>query len=99
MNAPAAVPAAADAGPAPAAAAAAGAPSGAVAVVAGTGDAGTRLVRTMPYWVSGIGYPDLIVFGADMLDGNPQGVRAAGFFGNDWSVENGEIEFPEGNQP
>lgn len=76
-----------------------GDPTGAVAVVAGTGEVGTRLVRTMPYWVSGIGYPDLIVFGADMLDGNPHGVRAAGFFGNDWTIENGEIEYPEGSPP
>lgn len=75
-----------------------GDPFASVAVVAGTGDAGTRLVRMMPYWVSGIGYPDLIVFGSEMLDGDPTGIRAAGFFGNDWTIENGEIQYPRARQ-
>ena len=73
--------------------------TGAVAIVAGTGESGTRLVRATPYWVSGIGYPDLFVYNAEMLSGNPQGIRAAGFFGNDWSVENGDIAFPESVEP
>lgn len=73
----------------------AGDSEGTVAIVTGTGNEGTRLVGTMPYWVSGIGYPDLVVIGSDMLEDNPHAVRAAGFFGNDWSVENGEFAFPQ----
>ena len=73
--------------------------TGSVGVVAGTGKVGTRLVRATPFWVSGIGYPDLFVYDSKMLDGDPQGIRAAGFFGNDWTVTGGEIVFPETTQP
>lgn len=70
-----------------------GDPTGTVAVVSGTGEAGIKLANLMPYWVSGIGYPDCVVIASDMLDGNPNSVRAAGFFGNDWTVESGEFAF------
>ena len=48
-------------------------------------------MRTQPYWVSGIGYPDFIVLGSEMLEGSGDGVRATGFFGNDWTLESGEL--------
>lgn len=62
-----------------------------VAVVAGTGQRGTRLLHTIPYWTSGIGYPDLTVVDAGMLEGDQDSVRAAGFFGNDWTVDGGDV--------
>ena len=62
-----------------------------VGIVTGTGMIGNRLVRTQPYWVSGIGYPDFIVLGSEMLEGSGDGVRATGFFGNDWTLESGEL--------
>lgn len=61
-----------------------------VAVVAGTGPAGERLSMRLPYFVSGVGFPDLSVIGASSLLSGAAGFRAAGFFGNDWSVEHGE---------
>jgi poly(3-hydroxybutyrate) depolymerase len=54
-----------------------------VAAVAGTGLHGMRLTDRQPYFMSGVGYPDWTVL-------DPAGVRGAGFFGNDWTVESGE---------
>ena len=68
---------------------------GSVGIVTGTGMIGNRLVRTQPYWVSGIGYPDFLVLGSEMLEGSADGVRATGFFGNDWSLDSGEIVIQE----
>ncbi|MBM4112427.1 MAG: hypothetical protein FJ253_03485, partial [Phycisphaerae bacterium] len=64
-----------------------------VGAVAGTGPIGQRLAERMPYFVSGVGFPDLTVLEADMLQTGLAGVRAAGFFGNDWTVERGEFVF------
>jgi hypothetical protein len=62
-----------------------------VGVVTGTGVAGMRLTDRLPYFVSGVAYPDCIVLGADALTKGVEGVRAVGFFGNDWSVTAGEF--------
>ena len=58
-----------------------------VAVVAGTGPAGLRLTERLPYFVSGVAFPDWIVIGADMLRDGVQGIRAAGFYDNDWQLD------------
>jgi hypothetical protein len=34
------------------------------------------------------GYPDFMLFGLDMLQTGSSGLKAAGFFSNDWKVEN-----------
>lgn len=60
-----------------------------VAAVAGTGDVGARLAAVLPYFVSGVAYPDWTVIGAGMLERGADGIRAAGFFGPDWSLERG----------
>ena len=62
-----------------------------VGVVAGTGPAGRRLTDRLPYFVSGVAYPDLFVADPTMLESGIKGVRMAGFFGADWSVEQGEF--------
>lgn len=57
-----------------------------VGVVAGTGDAGMRSTSPNNY-ISGItGFPDLMIFRADMLKDGLQGMEAAGFFDNDWKL-------------
>lgn len=66
-----------------------------VGVVAGTGLPGLRLTERLPYFMSGVNYPDCTVLGTEMLSQGAQGVRAAGFFGPDWSVERGEFAFRE----
>lgn len=54
-----------------------------VAAVAMTGLGGGRLADRLPYFVSGVGYPDWLVLG-------PSGVRGTGYFGVDWKLETGE---------
>jgi hypothetical protein len=61
-----------------------------VGVVGGSGLVGMRLTERLPYFVSGVGYPDWLVFGPDALARGSAGVRGAGFFGLDWGVTTGE---------
>jgi pimeloyl-ACP methyl ester carboxylesterase len=63
----------------------------AVGVVTGTGVVGMRLTDRLPYFLSGVGFPDCLVFGPEALTRGSAGVRAAGFFGLDWSVSMGEF--------
>jgi dienelactone hydrolase len=62
-----------------------------VAAVSGTGIVGMRLTDRLPYFLSGVEYPDVTIIGSEMLKQGSKGVRAAGFFGLDWSVESGEF--------
>lgn len=63
-----------------------------VAVVAGSGPAGLRLTDRVPYFLAGVGVPDLVVFTPEMLGSGASGIELAGYFGLDWTVENGEFE-------
>jgi predicted esterase len=60
-----------------------------VAAVSGTGIEGMRLTNMRPYLSAGFAYPDLVVMRADSAADDI--VVGAGFFGNDWSFENGEF--------
>ncbi len=64
-----------------------------VAVVAGTGLNGMRLTNLRPYFYAGSELPDLVIFSSRILTQGEEGVEAAGFFGNDWSVEKGDIVY------
>ncbi|MCB9932027.1 MAG: prolyl oligopeptidase family serine peptidase [Planctomycetes bacterium] len=66
-----------------------------VAVVGGTGLAGMRVTDRIGYFTSGASFPDLVVYGPEMLSEGAAGVRAAGFFGEDWTVDNGEFAWRE----
>jgi hypothetical protein len=55
-----------------------------VAVVGGTGLPGNRLSERIPIFLSGADFPDYIVYGSDALTKGAAGVRAAGFFNNNW---------------
>lgn len=61
-----------------------------VGVVASTGRKGAEVATRLPYFVSGVAYPDWIVIGAESALLGNQGIRGAGFFGNDWKVDSGE---------
>jgi pimeloyl-ACP methyl ester carboxylesterase len=69
----------------------AGSETACVAAVSGSGLAGMRLTDRLPYFVSGVGYPDCLVFDTDTLIKEGDGVRVAGYFGVDWGVKNGEF--------
>jgi pimeloyl-ACP methyl ester carboxylesterase len=62
-----------------------------VGVVSGTGLVGMQATSRLRYFVSGVSYPDLVVFDAGVLREGARAIRAAGFFGLDWQVESGEI--------
>jgi hypothetical protein len=64
---------------------------GLIGVVSGSGLPGMRLSERLPYFISGLGYPDCFVVGSDMLTAGIAGVRAVGFFGQDWDVDSGEF--------
>jgi dienelactone hydrolase len=69
-----------------------------VAVVGGTGITGMRLTDRLGYIFAGCNYPDCIVIGPEMLSAGVDGVHVAGFFGNDWSVANGDFAWREKQQ-
>lgn len=64
---------------------------GSVVAVSGTSLTGMRVNDRFPVFTSGAGYPDLFVADASLFEVGSQGVRGAGFFGNDWSVAAGEF--------
>jgi pimeloyl-ACP methyl ester carboxylesterase len=61
-----------------------------VGAVSGTGLPGLRLTDRLPYFVSGVAYPDWIVLDGMSLTRGVEGIRGAGYFGLDWKVESGE---------
>jgi len=62
-----------------------------VGVVAGTGIIGSRLTNNRPYLYAGTAYPDLMIMSPEILTGSSEGIRTAGYFGLDWSIQSGEV--------
>ena len=50
-----------------------------------------RVTDRLPIFMSGIEYPDAFVASSDMLRTGLAGVRAAGFFDNDWRIDGGDF--------
>jgi poly(3-hydroxybutyrate) depolymerase len=61
-----------------------------VGVVSGTGLVGMRLADRIPIFLAGVGVPDCVVMAPEVLTNGVSGVKAAGFFGNDWTTHAGE---------
>ena len=61
-----------------------------IGVVSGTDLEGMRLTERLPYFTSGVGYPDWLIAGPACLRNGIEGVRAAGFFGSDGKVMSGD---------
>ncbi|MBK7404147.1 MAG: choice-of-anchor I family protein [Phycisphaerales bacterium] len=57
-----------------------------VGIVGGTTVAGCRTTDRMPYFVSGVAYPDYTVLAADVYSEGIDGVVSAGYFRGDWSL-------------
>ena len=64
---------------------------GSVAVVTGTGPQGRRLTEYLPYFTSGVAYPDCFVVRAPAPGKAGASVVSAGYFGEGWDVESGEF--------
>ena len=62
-----------------------------VGVVTATGDRGMKAAYANLYLLNGTTFPDLLLFDHTVLQTGVQGVRVAGFFGNDWGIEGGDF--------
>jgi dienelactone hydrolase len=69
-----------------------------VGAVAWTGPAGWTAAGPGQYFISGAGFPDVLVFSAEIFRSGTDGVRAVGWFGNDWGFETGEFVLNEGSR-
>lgn len=58
-----------------------------IGVVGGTGLAGMRYTDRLPYFTSGVAYPDWTILPASDLIKGSKGILGAGFFGNDWKFD------------
>ncbi|MCX7699276.1 MAG: hypothetical protein N2039_00195 [Gemmataceae bacterium] len=61
----------------------------------GTGWKGLRVTTRLPYLVSGVAYPDKVVFDATSWSQGVAGVQMPGYFGQDWRVETAEMAWRE----
>lgn len=57
-----------------------------VAVITGTGLPGLRATEANQYFAAGSGFPDYLVFSLEMLQSGAAGIKAAGFFDNEWKL-------------
>ncbi|MBX3253439.1 MAG: prolyl oligopeptidase family serine peptidase [Chitinophagaceae bacterium] len=62
-------------------------PHASVAVITGTGLKGMNAANANQYFAGGSGFPDYMVFRLDMLRGGSDAIEAAGFFNNEWKLE------------
>lgn len=62
-----------------------------VAVVGGTGVKGMRLTNRLRYFWAGVAYPDWLLIGPEALTSGDPGIRAAGYFAEDWDVDDADI--------
>ncbi|PCI32407.1 MAG: alpha/beta hydrolase [Flavobacteriaceae bacterium] len=64
-----------------------------VGVVTATGTDGMKAAYANHYMVNGTTFPDVLLFDNSVLRNGTRAVKAAGFFGNDWSIETGEFQW------
>jgi predicted esterase len=57
-----------------------------IAVISGTGLLGMKATDANQYFAAGSGFPDYLIFSAEMLSQGAKGIRTAGFFDNEWSL-------------
>lgn len=62
-----------------------------IGVVAGTGTQGMKSLALNDYFLNRTGFPDLLVFSVEWLKNGAEEIKVSGFFGNDWSIENGDF--------
>ncbi|QDU58581.1 alpha/beta hydrolase family protein [Aeoliella mucimassa] len=62
-----------------------------VAAVSGTGAKGMRLTNRLRYFWAGVAYPDWLLLGPQALENGDPSIRAAGYFGEDWDVEEADV--------
>jgi len=75
-----------------------GSDTASVGVVAWTGPAGWIAASPGQYFISGAGFPDLMLVSAEALRSGTDGIRVIGWFGNDWSLERGDFVWNDGRR-
>ena len=58
-----------------------------IALIGGTGIKGMRAAEANQYFAGGSGFPDYMIFSLDMLSKGEAGIKAAGYFSNQWKLE------------
>jgi len=66
-----------------------------VGVVAATGNEGLGAIIPNDYFSGITGFPDVLVFRTAWLKNGVESIAISGFFGNDWSIENGDFAVTE----
>ncbi|MDN5214862.1 prolyl oligopeptidase family serine peptidase [Fulvivirgaceae bacterium BMA12] len=61
-----------------------------IGVVSATGEKGMKAAYANDY-LGRVAFPDIIIFDENMTKTGISGIKCGGFFGNDWSVDNGDI--------
>ncbi|MCL8007615.1 prolyl oligopeptidase family serine peptidase [Gelidibacter japonicus] len=64
-----------------------------IGVITATGDMGMKAAYANHYLVNGTTFPDVVLFDSNLLNQGSDAVKHAGFFGNDWTIENGDFEW------
>jgi len=64
-----------------------------VGIIAGTGLNGIKATYPNQYFIAGTSFPDLTIFRLPTSNNGYKSVECAGFFGNDWSVEQGSFSW------
>ncbi len=66
-----------------------------IGVVTATGPEGMKAAFANNYLVNGTFFPDVMIFNEQVLMEGLAGIDCSGFFGNDWSAENGDFVWRE----
>lgn len=69
-----------------------------VGAISGTGAVGMRAASRVPIFLSGVGIPDWVIFGPESCEKGTAGIRACGFFGNDWGLSPADSAWAEASQ-
>jgi hypothetical protein len=57
-----------------------------VAVITGTGLQGMNAANANQYFAGGSGFPDYMIFSTELLKSGVDGIKAAGFYSNNWKI-------------
>ena len=68
-----------------------GSPIASVGVISGSGINGMKAANANQYFAGASGFPDFMIFNLDMLQTGALGVKFAGFFDNNWKIDNVNI--------
>lgn len=64
-----------------------------IGVVTATGEMGMKAGYANHYLVNATTFPDVVLFDSDLLKNGINAVKLGGFFGKDWTIENGDFEW------